>query len=138
LPRAEAEVFRSPRGEGWIWHPARGVLVTQVVGVMTVGIAAAICATSRRILATGAREIALHDWERVTDYEPQSRVLLTDIAREAADQIEMNHILLGSRIVALAVQAASLVVSNIKVHTQRTTLEGAIASAVRTRRLVGT
>ena len=114
-----------------MWNPAPGVLVTQVTGVMTAGIGSSIAAASRRILTTDGHEVALHDWEDMVDYESESRVVLTELAREFKHLIEMNHILLRSRVVSLAVQAASLVVPNIKVHPTRATLDIAIREALR-------
>ena len=131
LPRADAEVQRAAGCESLIWQPARGVLATQVAGAITAGVAQGLAAALRKVVHAHGRVVVIHDWEQMTDYEPEARVILTDIGRELKKQIDLTHILLRSRIVALAVQAATLLVPNIKVHGSRVTLERALHDAIR-------
>ena len=127
LPESGAQHYKTDRGEAWVWTPGRGLLVTRVIGQLSIAAATAVAASSRRIVASeGGRVTALHDWEAMTDYESQARVILTDIGRDLHKQLEKVHILLGSRIVTLAVQGASLVIPSIEVHGSRATFEVAL------------
>jgi hypothetical protein len=126
LPHADAQHYRTDRGEARVWTPRGGLVVTQVTGQLSIGAATAVASAVRRIAMSGVRVTNVHDWEGMTDYEPQARVILTEAGRDLQKQIEMNHILLGSRIVTLAVQAASLVIPNIKVHPSRATFEATL------------
>ena len=130
LPESSAQHYKTDRGDARVWTPGRGLVVTQVSGQLSIAAATAVAATSRRIVANGGRLTALHDWEGMTDYESQARVILTDIGFDLHKQLEKVHILLGSRIVALAVQGASLVIPSIEVHKSRATFEAALRRAM--------
>ena len=130
LPRGDAQVYRAARCETWIWTPSPGILVTEVAGDLTVGAAAALSAALRRMVVNGPRVHVFHDWEEMTDYAPAARVELTEVGKEFTKQIAMSNILLRSKIVALAVQAASLLVPNIRVHLSRHSLDAALRQAM--------
>lgn len=134
LPEAQADVFRSPRCTVQMWRPARGVFAGRVTGVLEPDAALALETLMRRVAAEDQRFIAFHDWEKMTDYDTESRVRLTRAVLDIRTSVEAAHLLVSSRIVALGVQAANLVVKILSVHTSRAAFDAALRDAVYQRR----
>src|SRR4051794_38415995 len=91
LPVPSAEVVRSPQGTIFIWHPAPTMFVTRAEGCLTGRGARALCVAGRRIIAADGRLIVFHDWEELTSYEPEARVILTKMGFEFRRHVEMSH-----------------------------------------------
>jgi hypothetical protein len=134
LPKAEAQSYRATGCEALVWTPASGVLVSEVRGHLAASIAMALTAAVRRIAAAHPRVLVFHDWEEMTDYDTPARIELTNVGKELEGRIEMSNILLRSRIVALAVQGATLLIPSIKVFASRAGFELALQQALSVRR----
>jgi len=134
LPEEQAEIFRTPECTVHLWRPARGVFASRVRGMMKPDAALALEMMMRRVAAEDQRFVAFHDWEKMTDYETESRVRLTRAVLDIRRSVEAAHLLVSSRIVALGVQAANLVVKILTVHTTRSTFDAALRDAVYLRR----
>jgi len=119
----------------YVWEPVPRVLVTRVVGVLTVEGASAIEIAARRVSSRHGRLHAFHDWEPMTDYESAARNSLTQSALEMLKNTETLHILTLSKMVTLGVQAVSLVVRRIQLHTTRTSFESELRKALLERRV---
>jgi hypothetical protein len=127
------ETFWSPQGTVDIWRPAALILVTRVVGVLWEGGAAAIEAAVRRQVLEGDRHLGFHDWEEMTDYEPNSRTRLTTLGVTTLRSVEGAHFLLRSRVVTFGVQIANIIIKKLTVHPSREEFEQALTAALRIR-----
>jgi len=108
--------------------------VTQVAGVLTDEGARAMDVGVRRIASEGCRFVACHDWEEMTDYSFAARLLLTRSATDTMRFIDAIHILMRSRVVALGVRAANVVLGGrITMHAERGPFEAALHDEMRRR-----
>jgi hypothetical protein len=126
LPAAQAQTVRSSGSVVYIWRPARTLLVTRVEGVFKVDAELVVETILRRVVAEDGRVVALHDWELMTDYDSEARINLTRASIEVIRAVEACHLLVKSRVVAAAVQAANLVLKILKSHTSRTDFHAAV------------
>lgn len=126
------ETFWSPQGTVDIWRPTSQIIVTRVVGMLREGGAAAIEAAVRRQIMEGYRHIGFHDWEEMTDYEPNSRTRLTALGVTTLHTLEGAHFLLRSRVVTFGVQVANIIVKKLTVYPTRAEFEQALTAALRT------
>lgn len=134
LPEDQADIFRTPRCTVHLWRPTRGVFASRVTGVLPLDGALALETMMRRVAVEDQRFIAFHDWEKMTDYDTESRVRLTRAVLDVRKSVEAAHLLVSSRIVALGVQAANLVVKLLSVHTSKATFDAALREAIYRRR----
>lgn len=116
LANERADVYRMAKGSIHLWRPARSLLVSRVEGVLSVDGSRAIEVATRRIVSEDHRVDIFHDWSEMTDYEIATRVQLTLVAAELLGQIDSLHLLVRSKIVAMGVQTANLVLKKIIVH----------------------
>ena len=129
LPIADALVLASPEGTIRVWMPAKGLLVSQVEGALTPRAGEALAAAVRKISVDGTHEYtSYNDWEKMTNYETETRVLLTDSAR--AGHARQIHILIGSNVVSFGVQVADAILGNIHIYEDRAIFESALRSAI--------
>lgn len=133
LPASRAQVVRSPTGSIHIWRPARGLFVTHIEGVMKLDGALAVETNMRRVAAEDGRFRAFHDWAGMTDYETEGRLRLTRAVLDVRKSVEESHLLVSSRLVALGVQAANLVVKILIVHTARPAFQNKLREAIHRR-----
>jgi hypothetical protein len=134
LPDAQAELIASPRGTTHVWQPAPGLMVTRVEGVLTQRAALVIEHASRRQVADHGQMTGYHDWEQMTDYETEARVRLVAAGTALGKALRGVHVLVTSRVVALALQGANLVLGNVIPYTSRTAFEAALREALPRRR----
>ncbi len=130
---SSAEVIKDPAGTVRIWHPAPGIMATQCEGKLADRAAAQFEMIARRIAGDHGTVTGYHDWEAMTDYESEARVRLTSLIRGMGRQFGGANFLVKSRIVALGVQAASILVTGLVVFSERSAFERALHSAVRDR-----
>lgn len=98
------------------WAPVRGVLCTQVSG--RIDLTGALClenAFEQTLQASGTRLRVFHDWAQVTGYETEARIHYTDWSKPLMPQVLSIHILFESRLVAMGLSVANLVLGN-KLH----------------------
>lgn len=134
---SSAEVFAAPQGTVRAWHPAPGVLATSAEGVLLDEAAAKIEQMARRMAAEHGTIVGFHDWERLQNYETEARIRLTGLVRSLGRQSESASFLVQSRIVALGIHAASILVPGLLVYTRRSEFEDALEQAVRRRMSAG-
>jgi hypothetical protein len=67
--------------------------------------------------AAGTKLAPFHAGWEVDDYVAEARSRLTNLAREQQPIAERAHLLFQSKLIALAVQAASVVVRTIAAHS---------------------
>jgi hypothetical protein len=133
LPVPSAEVVRSERGTVYIWHPAPTVFVTRAEGCLTERAARAICVAGRKVIAADGRLVVFQDWEELTDYEREARIVMTKMGLEFRRHVELSHFLVRARIVALGIQLANVVLGNLRVQPSRRALEEVLRSTIRAR-----
>lgn len=122
--------YPSAKGTVRLWEPVPGVIVSHVTGTLTAEGSSAIELISRRTAAKYGRLLGFHDWEGMTDYETAARSSLVQLGIELFKVTEAVHILSTSKIVQLAVRAASVVVRNIRMAPDRLTFESSLRAAL--------
>ncbi|MDC3956723.1 hypothetical protein [Polyangium jinanense] len=133
LPVDKAETTTTARATMRVWRPARRVLVTRVTGYLDDQCATLIEAVARRVAAEEGRVMGFHDWEEMTDYDARARARLTEMARDMGKGNEGAHFLVRSKLVALGIQAASVVMSGVRVHHTRADFEAALRECIQQR-----
>lgn len=127
--------YPNKKGTVLVWEPAPRLYVTRVVGVLTADGAQAIETAGRRAIAKfGGNQVIFHDWEDMTDYEPEARTRLTNVGLELTRQTEVIHLLTRSTVVRLAVKAASLVIRTMRTHDDRRSFESDLRRTLSDRR----
>ncbi len=134
FPKDKADVHTSARGTTYFWRPARGVLLSRVEGRLTLEAGLAMDALMRRVVSEDRRITAFGDWEDMTDYDTEVRNRLSKTVLELRASFESNHLLVKSRIVALGVQAANVVVKILTVHNERGPFEAALREVLHRQR----
>lgn len=125
------ESYRSRQGTLCLWRPARGVLLTRVVGVLRTDAAAAIETAVLKTASEERRIISFHDWEEMTNYDSESRVRLTAVAESVQKVCTGIHFLVRSPIVALGVRTANLMLGGrCTLHPSRAGFERALRRAL--------
>jgi hypothetical protein len=117
-----------------LWWPSPSVMVTRVIGHLDAP-AARFLATSLRshLKATRVRLVGFHDWARVTDYDSDARILLTELTREALTRTEGVHVFVQSPLVAFGLRTASTVLPNVHAYQLRAAFDAALSTALRER-----
>jgi len=123
-------VYPGTKGTVQLWEPTQRVIVTRVVGVLTLEGAQAIEMATRRVVAKAGGHIAFHDWDEMTDYDSEARSRLTNVALELTKRIEAMHMLTRSTVVRLGVKAASLVIPRLRMHDDRRSFEQELRRAL--------
>lgn len=134
LLRGKPSVYPSAKGTVYVWEPAPRLVVSRVVGVLTTEGASAMELAGRRALARYTGYTGFHDWEAMTDYETAARTQLTKFGLETLKATEAFHILVRSKMVQLGVQAVALVVTRIRIHSERATFEHELSKKMSERR----
>lgn len=129
LPGAP-EVYPAARGTLYMWQPVPRVIVTRVVGVLTAEGASAIEMAGRRAGAKYGKHAGFHDWEAMTDYEPDARAKLVQAALELFKVTESIHFYATSNLVQLGLRAASVAVRRMHIHPNRLAFEAALQRAL--------
>ncbi|MDI1448573.1 hypothetical protein [Polyangium sp. 6x1] len=133
LPVDKAEITKTARATVWLWRPARRVFVTRVAGCLDAQGATAIEAMARRVVAEDGGIAGFHDWEEMTDYESPARTRLTEMARDLGKSNDVAHFIVRSKLVALGIQAASVVMAGVRVHHTRAGFEAALRECIQQR-----
>ncbi len=115
-----------------LWWPSPGVMVTRVLGHLDAP-AARFLATSLRshLKTTLVRMVGFHDWARVTDYDSDARILLTELTREGLTRTDGVHVLVQSPLVAFGLRTASMVLPNVHTYQLRAAFDAALTFALR-------
>jgi hypothetical protein len=125
LPLEEARVLQDTRGAIAVWARPSGLLVTRALGKMTAAHARQLEAGVDAILRRTPRHVAFHDWEDLTDYEIEARLRLTQLAIRLRDVSEV-HLVVRSRLIVAAVDAAGAILKNLQLYASRAELERAL------------
>lgn len=125
------EVHRAPNGTMFMWRPAPRVFLTRVEGHFSAAHANAIITLNRRMIAEEKRFASFHDWEGMSNYDAEARNALTGFGVEVKSTSDGVHILLTSKLIVAAVQAANVLIRNITAYSDRNAFETALRDAVR-------
>lgn len=101
-----------------VWSPGPGMVATRLRGVADRRILPHFIEPVTRILATGHRFKAYHDWEGLTGYDSEVRTRIATWSVKFVRQIERIHILVAteSSFVRMAIA-----VTNVALHGSITT-----------------
>lgn len=90
------DAWSTEKGEIRIWSPGPGIAASRVRGVVDRRLLPHFMEPITRILATGHRFMAFHDWEGLTGYDSDTRLRLTAWGVRFARQIEKITILVAT------------------------------------------
>ena len=112
----------------WMRRP---LLITRATGTLTVAAAQTMDLATRRLVQPGGRYQSFHDWEDLTDYESDARRLLTDASARNRAHMDRTHILLRSRLLVAALDAARMFLKHIVPYSSRAVFEDELRKALR-------
>ncbi len=128
----QTEQWTFPRALVTVSTPRTGVLRTTVAGYATTEVGALLIQQFQSAITRFGSVVVFDDWEAATGYDSDVRVKLTDWTRRSQSSIPEIHILVGSKIVAMGLSVAALVVSHgLHVHPHRKAFEAAYALALK-------
>ncbi|MEW5853457.1 MAG: hypothetical protein AB2A00_32070 [Myxococcota bacterium] len=129
----DGEQVKRAQWEGRWWSPARGIYCTAVSGHVDME---CVQLLERGWMQTfersGSSVVTFHDWSGVTGYETDARVQYTKWSEPIMKDVAMVHILLQSRIVAMGVSVANIVLGGkLKATSDRAAFERLRDAALR-------
>lgn len=115
------------RGEIFAESPKRAVLCTIVTGYATVSCVEVLmqCFDEVAQESPGERLEVFHDWEAVRGYAPGSLDRYTEWSKSHRDQVRKVHMLVASRMVAMAIAVARLALPYLVGYSSRAEFEQA-------------
>lgn len=127
LDDAEADIHAKGTIHVWMRRP---VLVVRATGTLTAHAARTIDAATVRLVQPGGRYVSFHDWDDVDDYESEGRRILTDASMRNRAHLERTHILLRSRLIVAAIDAARIFLKHIVAYSSRSLFESELRKAL--------
>jgi hypothetical protein len=124
------ETWLSKGGVLCLRSPAPGILAGQLSGDLPEDLAPAYNAFLQGVLAQAPRIMVFLDAAHLVNYETGYRQRTVSGHKAADARIEALHILFGSKLVALGVQAANIILRNMVAHTSRAAFDAALAKAI--------
>lgn len=129
LPIENAHTQEDAEGAIAVWT-RRQLAVTRVHGKMTVVRARIIEDASSSMRARGEKYSTFHDWEELGDYEIEARLRLVALGVRFRD-LATAHLLVRSRVIVAAVEAAGILVRNMIVYKTRSAFEAELSTKLR-------
>lgn len=136
LRAAQNRVVNDGDEHGWleIFLPASGICVTRARGQLTLRQAHKWIEVIDPHFRRGVTFETFHDWEDMASYESTARRSLTTWVVANHRSITNTHFLVGSKLVAMGVSAASLATTlvglSMQAHTTRPPFEDALREAL--------
>jgi hypothetical protein len=125
---------KAARGEVEIRFPAHGMLHTWVAGHMDTSVADFIRTAGNEVISRHGRLLAFHEWADAETYDSAARKLLTDWGTEITADVVKVHILFRSKLAAMGVSVASVVLGGmIAPYQDAQKFQRALQEAVRER-----
>lgn len=125
------DVWTTERGEVRAAVRAPGVVVLEVIGHSDERTYPLMIAKVEQEIAAGRQVSWFGDYERMTSFDPGVRALLAKFTKDNRKHFAVIGILLRSRLVALGVAVANVMVGGfIKVFTARRAYERALGESV--------
>ncbi len=122
--------WSTERGVVTTWLLAPNILVSRVEGYADVQLVDHIVDSGNAVVARYGSLVAFHDWEQISSYESKARTRLTQWGDAIRDDVRSVHILVGSTLVKMGVNVASLVLGNMLVaYDSRERFEAAFRKA---------
>ncbi len=130
--KASSNVFVSQGGRLSVDVLSRRVITTTMSGNFDLGLAQHFLESLDAWVKLGATNLlAYHDWERVDDYDPKARELVTPWSKLHRPKFDAVHILLKNRALALGVQIVNHVTGDVMTaHFKRKDFEQARREAL--------
>lgn len=104
---------------------------SRMEGQLDITLAQAFIDGLTALIGYGETELrAFHDWEGVTDYDSDARLLLAPWSKEHRDKFAAVHLLLRSRVLAVGIRMVNSITNDvITPHTDRKKFETEFAKA---------
>lgn len=129
-----AQKLENDRGKLSIWLPAPGIIAHSFVGHFDVEFASAVIAVHEKVLNRPGPIVFFNDWEGMSAYDSDARVLATEWVHARRPRIAGIHVLVQSRLVGMGVSVASLTIGRILTsYTDRDAWEVALREQVQDR-----
>lgn len=119
LDDATAEKLERERETIRIWTPAPTVIVTRIQGHASLEGLRFYTSRADRLLARTGRLFVFHHWAGITSWEPTVRDELRRWAALHDGRLPGTHFLVQSRMLAMAIEVAALVLGR-KLHSHGT------------------
>jgi hypothetical protein len=110
VPRRSSETVQNDeRGSLRVEHLDAGLFRTTVTGHFSTSLLSPYVRALDKALAAG-RAVGFHDWEGMNTYDAECRKVLTEWTLQHRARIDGWHILVRSKLVAMGVATASLLI----------------------------
>lgn len=131
LTQVGPDSWQSTDGAMRVRQPAADVVVYEFSGKMTPDFVPKIRAVADEALGSNAQVSLFFDTESMSSYHPKFRNQMTAWHEELKDQTRMAGVLVGSRVIQMAISVASLVSGGkMTSYSTRASFEEAIQRAV--------
>jgi hypothetical protein len=116
------------RGTATFVYPRPWILLGKIVGHFAEDMVDNYVAGMAKTLDGGRKCFGFHDWSEMTNYDSACRQRLTDWAIQHLDETDSHHVFVRSKLVAMGVSTASLLLGGkvITSYTERTAFERAL------------
>lgn len=124
------EEWNTDMAELRLWSPGPGIAASRLRGVLDRRIVPHFTEPITKILATGHRFRAFHDWEGLTGYDTEARMRMAAWAVRYLRQIERIHILVSaeSALVRMGISVTNVALQGtITTYYERAPFEAAYA-----------
>ena len=119
--------LKSDHAECSFWFVAPTVLMSRFEGHVDAATAKSVIETLERLTAPLREFHLFNDSEALSSYDPELRVLMTRWVERSRPRLIKNHVLVRSKIVAMGVAVASMLLGDImRMHSDRRSFESAV------------
>lgn len=111
---------------GWaisVMSPAPGVVQTRATGRVERACIEPLVEVYEIVAAKSAPVVVFHDWEGISGYTSETRQALVEWSMRHDGTVERAHILVGSKLVAMGVSVASLLLPKLVSYSVRNDFE---------------
>lgn len=119
------------RGTAGYRYPQPGIFIGQVAGYFSSDMVDDYVDAMSKAFDRGRGAVGFHDWSELQGYDSNARKRLTEWVLQQRSKMVEHHILVRSKLVAMGVATASMLVGGhiITSHTDRASFERALQHA---------
>ena len=127
---SDGDTVQCRRGTLRVWSPVRGVVVHEFKGYLEPDSARLLIDRLERLMGTRNAIDAFNDWEGISGYDTEARVLLTEWVRRTRPRFRSIHVLVRSRLVGMGISVANLALGGmLTAHHERRSFDRAVSDA---------
>jgi hypothetical protein len=128
MERVGSPLSNKNRGSATFSYPEPWLFLSKVIGHFASDKIDDYLADMSKVFQRGRPAVGFHDWSEMSNYDSNTRKQLTEWALEQRGKLPTHHILVQSKLVAMGVSTASLLLGGnaIMSYTDRAVFERAL------------